>query len=435
MRVLVLIDGEHYPPVVRDAIASIEASGDEVCAAVFCGGTEKVAPGDLGDAYGGVTVLSGPDPSATLADAIDAHAPDAVVDLSGDPVLRPADRFRLASVALHRGVPYGGSDFDLRPPALEGILTKPSIRVIATGKRTGKTAVAGALARHAVDRGHHPVLVAMGRGGPPDPEVIEVGSDLSAAALVELAASGRHAASDHIEDAVTSRIATIGCRRVGGGLAGTPFLSNVAEGARIAESRDEDLVILEGSGAEIPPVEAAATLLVAPADDVGNVAGVLGPMRVLLADVAVVTMCERGTPAAEVSAAIQGIDAGVHVVRTVFRPRPLGDVEGRRVFFCSTAPEEASPVLRRHLEETQGCEVVGMSHHLSDRAALDADLRAAPAHDVLLTEVKAAAVDVAATLALEGGREVVFADNEPIPVDGSDDLRRGLDLVLERSRR
>ncbi len=418
MRVLVLIDGEHYPPVVRDAIASLMSRGDEVAAAVFCGGSEKVSTSDAGSAYGNVPVVSGAGPVEALRRALDDHRPDAVVDLSGDPVLKPRDRFRLASEALARGVVYRGADFELRPPVFERILTKPSIRVVATGKRTGKTAVCGALARYASDRGRRPVVVAMGRGGPPEPEVLELGTELSAQALVSIARSGRHAASDYIEDAVTSRVTTIGCRRVGGGLAGAVFSSNVVEGARIAESRDEDLVLLEGSGAEIPPVEARATLLCVPAPGgEAAVTEVLGPLRLLLADLVVVTLAEEGAPAADVEAAIHRFRAGVPVVRTVFRPRPLGPIEGRRVFFCSTAPEDSSPVLRAHLEEVHRCEVVGMSHNLSERSALEAELRDAPAHDVLLTELKAASIDLAAAHALDAGRDVVFADNELVATE------------------
>lgn len=418
MRVLVLVDGEHYPRVVRDAIASLTAGGEDVVAAVFCGGTEKVRPSEVGAAYGGVPVAPGTDPLEALPRALDEHRPEAVIDLSGDPVLTPRDRFRLASEALVRGIVYRGADFELRPPTFEAVLAKPSIRVVATGKRTGKTAVCGALARHAVARGYRPVVVAMGRGGPPDPEILEVDVDLSPAALVSLARSGRHAASDYIEDAVTSRVPTIGCRRVGGGLAGTPFASNVVEGARIAGSRDEDLVLLEGSGAEIPPVEARGTLLCVPATGgAAAVTDVLGPLRVLLADLVVVTLAEEGTLAGDVEEAVGRLRAGVPIVRTVFRPRPLRAIDGRRVFFCSTAPEDSSPVLRRHLEEVHGCEVVGMSHNLSARPALEAELRDAPDHEVLLTELKAASVELAALHALEAGRDVVFADNELVAED------------------
>jgi cyclic 2,3-diphosphoglycerate synthetase len=39
MNILALIDGEHYPPVIEDALNTIEG---DVRAAVFLGGTEKI---------------------------------------------------------------------------------------------------------------------------------------------------------------------------------------------------------------------------------------------------------------------------------------------------------------------------------------------------------------------------------------------------------
>ncbi len=46
MRALFLIDGEHYPPVVLDAMQSVEQSLDaEGVAAAFLGGTEKIREG------------------------------------------------------------------------------------------------------------------------------------------------------------------------------------------------------------------------------------------------------------------------------------------------------------------------------------------------------------------------------------------------------
>src|ERR671917_1423691 len=46
VRTLFLIDGEHYPPVVLDAIKSVEESlGAEGVAAAFLGGTEKLKEG------------------------------------------------------------------------------------------------------------------------------------------------------------------------------------------------------------------------------------------------------------------------------------------------------------------------------------------------------------------------------------------------------
>jgi len=64
--------------------------------------------------------------------------------------------------------------------------------------------------------------------------------------------------------------------------------------------------------------------------------------------------------------------------------------------------------------------VVGWSPHLADRARLTADLEAADDYEVLLTELKAAAVDVAAARALARDAEVVFLDNRAHVVEGRD---------------
>ena len=42
MRVIVLVDGEHYPPVLLDALAALRADND-VVAAVMLGGGEKLS--------------------------------------------------------------------------------------------------------------------------------------------------------------------------------------------------------------------------------------------------------------------------------------------------------------------------------------------------------------------------------------------------------
>ena len=74
-----------------------------------------------------------------------------------------------------------------------------------------------------------------------------------------------------------------------------------------------------------------------------------------------------------------------------------------------------------HLSEHDAM-VVATSPHLSRRAQLAEDLAAAPPADVLLVELKGAAVDVAVPMALEKGMEVVFCDNRPASVGGDGDL-------------
>ena len=102
--------------------------------------------------------------------AIEEYRPDVVVDLSDEPVLGPRERLRAASTVLALGLPYEGPGFRFDPPVFAPVPV-PTIAVIGTGKRVGKTAVTGRLARTLSAR-HRIVVVAMGRGGPAEPEEI-----------------------------------------------------------------------------------------------------------------------------------------------------------------------------------------------------------------------------------------------------------------------
>jgi cyclic 2,3-diphosphoglycerate synthetase len=317
----------------------------------------------------------------------------------------------------------------------------PTLSVFGTGKRTGKTAISGELARIAAHRGLAPIVVAMGRGGPPEPQVAEAGSvDLDT--LIGLVRAGEHAASDYLEDALTTGVTTVGARRAGGGLAGAPFASNVDAAVAIAAERDPGLLILEGSGASLPPIAWDAGILVVPASCPPEyVRGYLGPYRLLRADLAVVTMA--GSPGlgsdngAQLLAHLQRSLGDAWVVVTDFRPTPLADVAGRRAFFATTAPIGVAERQVDHLEATHGVEIVGWSARLADRAGLATDLENATDYEVLLTELKAAAVDVACAHAISRGLDVVFVDNRAVVVDGDADLNavfsRVQDLAIARA--
>ena len=428
MRVLALVDGEHYPPVVRAALDQVPPS---VVGAVLLGGTEKLAdPTSLPDL--GVPVVGGPTPDAALLAGLARFAPDLVVDLADQPVVDARTRMRLAARTLATGVPYQGADFRFDPPPRPRVATKPSVAVIGTGKRTGKTAVAAHLARTLRQQGTPPVIVTMGRGGPPEPELVDpVSFDLTPAALLALARGGRHAASDHIEDALVAGVATVGTRRCGGGLAGAPGDDTFAAGVRLADARDERLLLFEGSGQAIPPVHADATICVVPADaEIEQVTGYLGAYRLLLSDLVVVTMAETSLAdsgaVASLERAVRGLVSGgpnqqeqlPRFVHTVFRPTPLAPISGRRVFYVTTAPAPALGLLVRHLEHEHGGKVVGCSNHLANRPLLAADLDQAEGADVLVVELKAAAVDLAVGAALERGMDVVFCDNQVVTVGG-----------------
>ena len=423
MRALALIDGEHYAEVVVDAFRELE---DEIVGAVALGGTEKLK----GDEDYGVPMFE------TLEQGLEATDAEVVIDLSDEPVVTPRDRFRLASRALAAGVPYVGADFRFDPVQFEPF-ELPSVAVIGAGKRVGKTAVAGHVARLLAEE-RDVVVVAMGRGGPPEPVVVEEPPGVED--LLERARAGSHAASDYLEDAALARVVTVGCRRAGGGLAGAPFVSNVAAGARAAAERDPDLVLFEGSGAALPPVETdTRVLVVGGAQDPGLVAGYLGAYRILLSDLVVLTGCEEPLVTREhvdgLRRAIRDVSADVPIVATVFRVEPAEPVEGRRVALFTTAPEEVHDRVARFLEEEHGAEVVLVSGNLSRRDALRGDLETeeARAADVYLVEIKAAAIEAVAEAASERGIDVVFARNAVLALDGEPDLDDALRRLAPRA--
>lgn len=428
--VLALVDGEHYPATTRWGLAAARSRGYEVLACVFVGGGEKLPEGGALD-LGGVPIER-LEADLALGSLIERYGPEAVLDLSDEPVLGYRERMTLAAVTLASGIRYVGPDFTLDPPVTGPRLAVPTVAVIGTGKRTGKTAIAGEAARVTSKAGMRPVIVAMGRGGPPGPEVAEAGS-VGLERLLALARGGEHAASDYLEDAVTTGVTTVGARRCGGGLGGSPFVTNAREAAEVAVEAGAGLVILEGSGAAVPPIPWDAGVLVCPVSlPEEYLAGYMGPYRILRSDLIVLTI-ESGPDtgpehSTTLTSHVRRLRPDARVVVTEFRPLPLGDVRGKKVFFTTTAPPSSGPSLVSHLEKAFGCRVIGTSHRLADRRGLLDDLEAAPAFEVLLTELKAAAVDVAAERALATGAEVVFVDNRPETREGDGELS---DLLLE----
>ncbi len=391
MRAVVLIDGEHHPPVVRDALAALPY---EVVGALLAGGTEKLT----GDADYGVP----------LVDRLDGVEAEVVVDLSDEPVLGPRERFLWASRALALGLPYVGADFRFDPPPLHPVEV-PSLAVIGTGKRVGKTAVAGHVARLlAEDR--RVVVVAMGRGGPGEPEL--VASPPSLDDLLALARAGRHAASDHLETAALAGVPTVGCRRAGGGLAGATFHSNVLEGAAVAGELDPELLLFDGSGAAVPPVAADARILVT--NGAHDIRAGLNAYRVLVSDLVV----DTGGADRDAIAAV----ADIPVVSAELRLRPAAALRGRRTAVFTTGPAPTG-----HLD----AEVVHVSRNLARRDAVREELEHVEA-DVYLVELKAAAIDVVAEAALSRGAQLVLAANDVVSDELDDRVR---DLVAARSLR
>jgi cyclic 2,3-diphosphoglycerate synthetase len=255
--------------------------------------------------------------------------------------------------------------------------------------------------------------------------------------LLDALSRGAHAASDYYETAALSRVITVGCRRCGGGLAGEPFVSNVLEGARLANGLDTSLTVFDGSGAAVPPVAVGGRVLVAGAhQDPEYVTGFLGAYRILISDLLLLTMSEEPMAGDErvrsIVEAARRIKSNLRVMPTVFRPRPVGEVKGLKLAYLSTAPRSVLKVLCRHLEERYGCRVVAASGSLSDRKGLVRDLEDMRGLGVeaYLTEIKAAAVDVVTRRGAAEEKPVFYCDNDPVAVDGRDGLLEGALLEL-----
>lgn len=438
-----MVDGEHYFPVIKAALNSIERDLKyELLAIVYIGGTEKITDETDLSSFG-FPVIVDSDPLFGIKAALLQYKPDLTIDLSDEPVVGYIERFKFASHILKSGVAYLGADFRFDPPVFHDVVNKPSISIIGTGKRVGKTAVSGYACRCLEKSGFSPLVVAMGRGGPEKPEVLE-GRKLRITPQFLLKASeeGKHAASDHYEDALMSRVTTIGCRRCGGGMAGSPFISNVLQGAHLANKLEGELVVFEGSGSALPPIKTDTKVIVIGAHQrLEYVGGYFGAYRLLISDFAILTMCEEPMANEEkiksLEEIIKEINPDLNVIRTIFRPRPLQKIYGKRVLLAVTISSEMNTTLKNYLEDEYGCKVIGISNNLSNRPKLREDLERHKGNfSVLLTELKAASVDVVTKMGFQAGVEVVYMDNEPVVIGGEVELKNIIiDLAKESVKR
>ena len=448
-KMLCLVDGEHYLPVTKEAIDTLNKFEHiDIVAAVFIGGTEKLRD-DSPDTYSeklGVSVEFAKDkdiPYDIIVDMIRKYDIDTVMDLSDEPILDYPKRFKIACKVLNKGIIYEGPDFKFEPTSQYEIMEKPSITILGTGKRIGKTAVSGFVSRLIDKNGYEPCVIAMGRGGPEEPEIVHGEKiEINAEFLLEQSEKGVHAASDHWEDALMSRILTIGCRRCGGGMAGEVFMTNMKKGAKLANEVDAKFAIFEGSGAAIPPIKTDAKIVLIGANQpIENLTTYFGPYRIGLGNLVILTMCEEPMANSDKIKAIEEFVSEVNpdatVISTVFRPKPLGDISNKKVLFATTAPEGVKDKLVEYLESNFSCEIVENTPHLSNRPLLREDMeKYMDEADVMLTELKAAAVDVATKDALAAGLEVIYCDNIPVPIsdsypDLSDSVIKLVDSAIE----
>lgn len=409
-RALLLVDGEHHPSVMTDALPYVSAEGYAPVAALFLGGFEKTGgPPDLG-----VPLFTG-EPSRLIGELIGRFEVEVVLDWSDEPILDPARRFFLAGLALAAGATYRAGGMTLNPPPRPRLTERPTVAVIGTGKRTGKTAVAIELARWWKGAGLRPVIVTMGRGGPPDPIVLDPSEAADPFALFEkLRARGLHAASDYVEDVVFAGVPTVGTRRLGAGPGGVTVWDGFAAGVQRVEDLGPDLVIFEGSGTAIPPAHADATILVTRGNNrLDDVLGHLGTVRLALSRALVVV----GPPAFDLEVLRESFP-GLEVFCAELQPEPSVSVADRSVVVVTTAPSEGGEGIREVLRE-MGAARVQTIHCLSDRRALPRALDFLGPEHLVLTEVKAAAADVVIPLVHGVGADVGLIHNRVVIREGN----------------
>ncbi|MBC7332951.1 MAG: 2,3-diphosphoglycerate synthetase [Actinobacteria bacterium] len=440
-RVVALIDGEHYPQVTLDAITILkELYPGKVKGIIFMGGTEKLVVSDL-ESYFGEKVFTVRSLEQDFIKALDYFNPDLIFDLSDEPVVNYCTRMKIASLCFAKKCSYMGPDFWFKYEDRDFVSSLPTIGIIGTGKRIGKTAISAFVSKFFSREEKKKVcVVAMGRGGPAVPEVLKGDSqEITPQYLLELSNRGFHASSDYIEDALMSKIPTIGCRRCGGGFGGKTFTSNVREGILEAEMLNPDLIIVEGSGASLPDVVTDVNICVTGAyQDWESLVGYLGIYRLMLADLVVLTMCEEPLASEEdidfLTRKIREVNPGAPIIKSIFRPQPLSDITSKKVFITMTAKEGICSKIKNYVEKKFNCNVVGISFNLSNREKLRKDLEEISGYDLVLTELKAASVDIVTDFAIKSGKQIVYMNNIPIILGGDETLfKEKLKLIYEKA--
>jgi len=422
-KLAVLIDGEHYPKINYDAIQKLRGIfKGSIAGIIFLGGTEKLIFNELEKFYG-YNVFNINDIDADFLAALDIFKPDLVYDLSDEPVVNHTIRMKIASYCFASQCSYAGPDFCFEYEPKDKVISKPSLLIIGTGKRVGKTAVSAYIAK-LLSTKNDVCIIAMGRGGPEKPQIIRGEQiEITPEYLLSISRSGLHASSDYIEDALFSRVTTVGCRRCGGGFGGKFFISNISAGLKAAENLEPEIIIVEGSGASIPPVKTDLVICVLGAyQEWSDLVGYLGIYRIVISNLVFITMCEE--PLADkgkvdfLEREIKRINPGAKIVKSVFRPEPVYSIENKKIFLVLTAKNLVEYKIKNYLEDKYNCKVIKVSFNLADRQKLRAELNSINNYDMLLTELKAASVDMVTEFALENGKEINYLNNVPVIIEG-----------------
>ena len=441
LKALVLVDASYLADNIKGALESLAVDEQyAICGVVYTAlGENMTVPGAEPWTFPTIYPQENEALANILERALEVCKPQIIVDLTSSPLIDWHKRMELVSTSLFLGYPYSGVDYLLSPPEFEDVCQKPSLAIIALGKRAGKTSLAIHTARLLKSQGINPAVITMSRGGPSFPEICHgEWEEITPKKLLARVNSGRHSCADYLENALFAQVTTVGCRRTGEGICGTPFKSIVVDGALLANDLAVDFFIFEGSGISIPPVKCDRTILIIPANlPPEELVSYRGRYHLLKADMVCITHCYDVSKSAlsRLTQTVRSVKNNAAIIKIVMEPHPLGDVTGKDIFLASNAPEKALARYKNILQSSYKCRVVASSSNLAYREPLALDiqnaLNSADQPQVLLTELKSFAVDIATRLFLSKGLDVVYLDNQPRQMGKADRLPHKLLTIAQ----
>jgi len=133
---------------------------------------------------------------------------------------------------------------------------------------------------------------------------------------------------------------------------------------------------------------------------------------------------------------VRKINPEAPIIKTVFRPEPLSDISGKKIFLAMTSNEIIATSIKRYLEDNFKCRVVKISFNLGDRKKLNEDIEINKNYyDTILTELKAASVDVLTDYAYKNNKGIIYMNNLLVVLNGENILKDKLKkLFLERKK-
>ena len=150
----------------------------------------------------------------------------------------------------------------------------------------------------------------------------------------------------------------------------------------------------------------------------------------MCADLIFITMCEEPMADKEkigfLEKEIKKINPDAKIVKSIFRPKPLSDIKGRKIIVVMTAKNENASKIKNYIEQEHDCRVVKISFNLADRKKLKNELEQYRNYDSILTELKAAAVDTVTDFAFSNKKDIFYMSNIPIILENKEILKEEL---------